>query len=74
MYYKNNIELIHLFVIKTKCHIFLQVDIFNKKISNNFFENFPSQDGPDRDETSLGRDMGHGTETRPEPFSGRDTG
>ena len=56
MYYKSNIELIHLFVTKTKCHIFLQVDIFYKKILKHFFGNFPTRPGPDRDGTSSGRD------------------
>ena len=61
MYYKSNIESIHLFVTKTKCLTFLQVDIFNKKGSNFFFREFPapilSCPGPDRDET------GHVTKT-----------
>ena len=56
MYYKSKIELIHLFVTKTKCHIFLQVNIFNKKISDLFFREFPVLPGPDRDGTSSGRD------------------
>ena len=54
MYYKSNIELIHLFVTKTKCHIFLQIDIFNKKISISFLG--ISRPCPDRDEISSGRD------------------
>ena len=55
MYYKSNIELIHLFVTKTKCHIFLQVDIFNKRISN-FFREFPVPipSRPDQDGTKFG--------------------
>ena len=48
MYYKSNIELIHLFVTKTKCHIFLQVDIFNKNISISL-GNFPSRSRSGRD-------------------------
>ena len=75
MYYKSNIELIHLFVTKTMCHIFLQVVIFNKKIAI-FFREFPfpipSRPGPDRDGTSSG--WGTGRKPRPVPFSGRDTG
>ena len=66
MYYKSNIELIHLLVTKTKCHTFLQVDNFNNKIPI-FFREFPV---PSR--SRLGRDTGR--KPRPEPFSGRDMG
>ena len=67
MYYKSNIELIHLFVTKTKCHIFLQVDIFNKRISN-FFREFPV---PVPIGTRQVRDgTGHGTETSSRTFFG----
>ena len=77
MYYKSNIELIYLFVTKTKCHIFLQVDIFNKKIPNFFSgisrpDPFPSRSRSGRDKFGTRRDTG--LKPRPEPFSGRDTG
>ena len=56
MYYKNNIELIHLFVTKTKCHIILQLNIFNKKIQKFFSCPIPSRPGPDRNGTGSERD------------------
>ena len=73
MYYKNNIELIHLFVTKTKCHIsFLQIDILNKKNLKKFSGFSPSC--PDREGTKFGTRQDTGRKPRPEPFSRRDTG
>ena len=63
MYYKSNIELIHLFVTKTKCNIFLQVNTFNKKISIFFSgisrpDPVPSRSRSERDKFGTGWDTG----------------
>ena len=75
MYYKSNIELIHLFVTKTKGHIFLQVDILIKKFQFFFSgisrpDPVPSRSRSGRDKFGTGRD---GTrDENPVPYLSRD--